>query len=261
MAYSQRVDTANTYALFAVALTAVVGIVLMIIGAGVFSDPMIIVGIVLLFVALASFLTTAERIRHKEYSGARGPLMAWGIVAIVFSALVGALLFNMGGGLFFLSFGQLLAGILFFLSHSQMIPPSAEAGGIQRQPSARPRADQPRTELTSDTTLIGIASLQCKNGTDRGSTFRLGKGRATVGRGEGNDVNLEDLTVSRTHAEITYDGKNFAINDLGSSNGTYVDGTAVPAGQPRKLRDGAQVKLGEETFLFSTEEKTQLVDG
>jgi len=74
-------------------------------------------------------------------------------------------------------------------------------------------------------------------------------------------VKLDDKTVSRTHAEITYDGKSFAISDLGSSNGTYVDGTAVPAGQPRKLRDGAQVKLGEEMFLFSTEEKTQLVDG
>lgn len=222
------------------------------------------VGIILLFVALAAFLTTSERIRQQDYSGSRTPLMAWGILAFVLAAVIGYLGLYIGGGILVMSFGELLAGILFFLSHSQMIPPPSQPPEVRREHLERVerverRVDQARTEVAADTTLLGIASLQCKNGADRGSTFRLGKGRATIGRGEGNDVKLEDTTVSRTHAEITYDGRSFAINDLGSSNGTYVDGTAVPTGQPRKLREGAQIKLGEELFLFSTEEKTQLV--
>ncbi len=260
MSYGQRVESAGAYILFAVALNAIIGIVLIFVGSGVLSDPIVIVGIVLLLVALASFLTTAERVRRREYSGARGPLMAWGIIAIVFSALIGALLFSMGGGFLFLSFGELLAGILFIVSHSQMIPPPPQPTGLPSQQQPRPYGDQSRTQLKSETQLVGIASLQCKDGTDQGSTFRLGKGRVTLGRGEGNDIRLNDPTISRTHAEITYDGNDFTINDLGSMNATYVDGTAVPIGQPRRLRDGAQVKLGSELFTFSAGQKTQLVE-
>lgn len=243
---------------FAVGLTALVGIVLILVGSGSVSNPVVVLGIILLISSLASFLTTVERIRRRDYVGARGPLMVWGVIAIILSALIGALLFNMGGGFLFLSFGELLAGILFIVAHSQVLPPQP-IGAVQTQ-QPRQFSEQPKTQLKADTQLLGIASLQCKEGADQGSMFRLGKGRATIGRGEGNDIRLNDPTVSRTHAEISYDGKDFTINDLGSLNATYVDGTAVPTGQPRSLRDGAQVKLGNELFVFSAGQKTQLIE-
>lgn len=244
----------------AVAISTFIGIILIVIGAGSLSDPVVVLGIVLLITALASFLTTGDRIRRHDYVGARGPLIAWGIIAIILSALIGALLFNMGGVFLFLCFGELLSGILLIVAHAQVIPPQPQPAGAAQAQQARQPSGQSRTQLKVDTELVGIASLQCKEGEDRGNAFRLGKGRAALGRGEGNDIRLNDPTISRTHAEISYDGKNFTINDLGSLNGTYVDGTAVPTGQPRMLRDGAQVKLGNEVFVFSAGQKTELVE-
>lgn len=256
MSYAYRTESSETYSWIAVILTALIGIILIVLGAGSATNPTLVIGIILLIVALASYLTTADRIRHRDYRAARTPLMLWGIVAIVFAALIGAVLMNLGGIFLFLSFGELLAGILFIVAHSGLHPPM-----VTQQPAvsyAERGSGQARTELKSETELIGVASLQCKDGADAGSTFKLGRGRSTIGRDEGSDIRLNDPTVSRTHAEIFYDGKQFTINDLGSLNGTYVDGTAVARGVPRKLRDGAQVKLGSEVLIFTAGQSTQL---
>ncbi|MGH2804437.1 MAG: FHA domain-containing protein, partial [Thermoleophilaceae bacterium] len=64
---------------------------------------------------------------------------------------------------------------------------------------------------------------------------------ATVGR-EGCDITLGDPDVSRRHAEIRLEDDGVSIEDLGSTNGTYVNGERI--GAPRRLQDGDEVKLG-----------------
>jgi FHA domain-containing protein len=63
----------------------------------------------------------------------------------------------------------------------------------------------------------------------------------TIGR-EGCDITLGDPDVSRRHAEIQISNGDIVINDLGSTNGTFVNGERID--QPRSLSDGDEVRIG-----------------
>ncbi len=71
-----------------------------------------------------------------------------------------------------------------------------------------------------------------------------------IGRGLGNDIILEDSRVSRHHAQLRYRQRRFWITDLGSTNGTFVNGARV---SETALRDGDTISLGglEMTFRDS----------
>jgi predicted component of type VI protein secretion system len=71
---------------------------------------------------------------------------------------------------------------------------------------------------------------------------------ATIGREE-CDIILTDPDVSRRHAAIRLEGEAVAIEDLGSTNGTYVNGERI--GAPRSLRDGDEVKIGSTVWRVS----------
>src|SRR3954451_18394885 len=68
---------------------------------------------------------------------------------------------------------------------------------------------------------------------------------ATIGR-EGCEVNLMDPEVSRRHATIRDQGGSLAIEDLGSTNGTYVNGARISVVTAR--RDGDEVRLGNSVW-------------
>jgi FHA domain/Protein of unknown function (DUF3662) len=72
-------------------------------------------------------------------------------------------------------------------------------------------------------------------------------GRARIGRSEESDVFLVDPSVSRTHAVVEVDGTEPVVRDLGSTNGTYVNGERVEA---RPLRDGDELTFGNTTMRF-----------
>ena len=73
------------------------------------------------------------------------------------------------------------------------------------------------------------------------SNFALFDG-LRIGRGEDNDVVVADGRASRRHARIVADRDGFAIEDAGSSNGTFVDGGAV---ERARLHPGASIVVGE----------------
>ncbi len=66
-------------------------------------------------------------------------------------------------------------------------------------------------------------------GRDRGTRFELEKPTLSIGRDVRNDIRLQDTEVSRRHAELRQIDGGFSIHDLGSSNGTFVNGTAISA--------------------------------
>jgi pSer/pThr/pTyr-binding forkhead associated (FHA) protein len=74
--------------------------------------------------------------------------------------------------------------------------------------------------------------------------------RSVLGRSRDADVRIEDPNVSRRHAEIVQEGSTFWLVDLGSTNGTEVDGRRV---QRVRLDDGSQFTIGETTVTFSAE--------
>ncbi|MBI3964001.1 MAG: FHA domain-containing protein [Chloroflexi bacterium] len=73
-----------------------------------------------------------------------------------------------------------------------------------------------------------------------------------IGRGSRNDVQLDDHTVSRYHALIRAAGGHYVLSDLGSSNGTFVNGVLVQA--PHSLRSGDRVRIGSAELVFRADE-------
>ena len=69
-------------------------------------------------------------------------------------------------------------------------------------------------------------------------------GPLTVGRAATGQVCIDHASVSRAHAEIKVAGDDVLVRDLGSTNGTFVDGVRL-GGQPVPLRDGSEVKFGD----------------
>jgi len=68
----------------------------------------------------------------------------------------------------------------------------------------------------------------------------------TLGRSSQNDFVLTDEKVSRTHARILFDGSNFYVEDLGSKNGTFVNGKQIAERQPLTGRNDV-IGLGPDT--------------
>lgn len=79
-----------------------------------------------------------------------------------------------------------------------------------------------------------------------GRTFRLQKGSNLLGRGQDAHFRLPDTGVSRQHAEIRYDGRNAVLSDLGSTNGTTVNGGPV---QDWQLADGDHIRVGHSDIV------------
>ena len=69
----------------------------------------------------------------------------------------------------------------------------------------------------------------------------------TVGRGQESSIFLDDVTVSRKHAEIVHGERSYRICDVGSLNGTYVNRVRVDAVD---LRNGDEIQVGKYRFRF-----------
>ena len=76
------------------------------------------------------------------------------------------------------------------------------------------------------------------------SRVRLRVGKNVVGRLPGIEILLDDAQVSRRHAEITWDGARCTVMDVGSHNGTFVNGARLISNVPAPLRPGDRVSFG-----------------
>jgi len=93
----------------------------------------------------------------------------------------------------------------------------------------------------------GSAILVVQRGPGAGSRFLLDRDVSVAGRHPEADIFLDDVTVSRRHAEFSRQGTVFSVRDLGSLNGTYVGGQLV--GEAR-LSDGQDVQIGKFRLTF-----------
>lgn len=71
--------------------------------------------------------------------------------------------------------------------------------------------------------------------------WSLAKPAMTIGRSEDNDIVIDDRWVSRHHARIRVDGQQYIVEDLGSKNGTLVNGQRIEG--PRGLADGDEIQI------------------
>ena len=84
-------------------------------------------------------------------------------------------------------------------------------------------------------------------GPGEGSEFALNADLLTVGRSPDSEVFLDDVTVSRRHAEFRRGSSGWSIRDAGSLNGTYVNRRRV---EDHQLNGGDEVQIGKFRFVF-----------
>lgn len=95
-------------------------------------------------------------------------------------------------------------------------------------------------------------TLRILDGSDRGKIFDDVPFPITIGREEGNSIQLNDDRISRFHLKIQQDHEDVVLTDLGSTNGSRVNNEEV---QLRILRHGDMISVGRSTLLFGTREE------
>lgn len=114
---------------------------------------------------------------------------------------------------------------------------------------------------TTDATVPDLMSaakpqyptLTILKGPSTGSSFVLDTPEITLGRDPSSSVFLNDMTVSRHHAVVRIQGQLASIEDLGSLNGTWVDGAIV---NQAALQDGSTIQIGTFRMVFHTTHAT-----
>lgn len=92
------------------------------------------------------------------------------------------------------------------------------------------------------------ALLIVQHGPNVGARFLLDAPRITAGRSPQADIFLDDVTVSRKHAEFIGEGGEYAVRDVGSLNGTYLNRVRIDETAP--LRDGDEVQIGKYRLTY-----------
>jgi pSer/pThr/pTyr-binding forkhead associated (FHA) protein len=114
--------------------------------------------------------------------------------------------------------------------------------------SASP-SPSPATRVPPPEPVVLLATLEIINeGAGKGTRFRLERPVAHIGRGPANEVRLRDESVSGSHATLTRRGSQWVVLDLGSTNGTYVDGERISG--ERVLQGVCEIRFGGIKMVF-----------
>lgn len=125
-----------------------------------------------------------------------------------------------------------------------------EAMGQESDSTEEYHAEEPTVSFVLDPTTDESVALKpgdfdryalvVERGPYRGVTWLLEEGETTVGRHPDDDIFLDDVTVSRHHVKIVCKAGHLSVEDLGSTNGTYVNGERV---------DSVELAAGDELII------------
>ena len=148
-------------------------------------------------------------------------------------------------------------------------PPQPAAGEVGERTSIRRErlktvVDEPLPDLAppqpAPPTAAALAmpvgkrlSLAVIDGPDAGTVHRLEKPRVTIGR-QGSDINLNDGDSSRQHAAVEVRDTVYTLHDLGSTNGTLVDGQKID--KSIELQNHSEFQVGSSTLMLIVTEDT-----
>ncbi|PUA79257.1 FHA domain-containing protein [Nocardioides currus] len=135
-------------------------------------------------------------------------------------------------------------------------PPAAESDatstitfGVPASVDTSDRKLSPVDAAAVDALPEGHALLIVQRGPSAGSRFLLDADLTGAGRHPESEIFLDDVTVSRRHAEFRRTGNTFTVSDVGSLNGTYVNRDRIDSVQ---LTDGDEVQIGKYRLVFFT---------
>jgi pSer/pThr/pTyr-binding forkhead associated (FHA) protein len=118
----------------------------------------------------------------------------------------------------------------------------AKVDPLQDAPGPHDDVIVPLDELPNE-----AATLVVRSGSQAGERFVLRDVLTRLGRHPASEISLDDITVSRRHAEITREGRRYSIRDVGSLNGTYVNQQRI---EEMTLSHGDEVQIGKFRLVF-----------
>jgi pSer/pThr/pTyr-binding forkhead associated (FHA) protein len=121
-------------------------------------------------------------------------------------------------------------------------------GGFEPgDPSEKAEGLSTADQAAVDALPTGSALLVVRRGPNAGSRFLLDSDTTTAGRHPSSDIFLDDVTVSRRHAEFVRTADGFSVRDVGSLNGTYVNRDRI---DEAALAGGDEVQVGKYRLVF-----------
>lgn len=97
--------------------------------------------------------------------------------------------------------------------------------------------------------MPGQFQLTMRSGPNPGMVYALEGDQLNIGRDSTNEITVNDAEVSRRHARLTFQGGKYVLEDMGSTNGTFVNGQRLAG--PRVLKSGEVISLGEQiVFVY-----------
>jgi pSer/pThr/pTyr-binding forkhead associated (FHA) protein len=114
-------------------------------------------------------------------------------------------------------------------------------------PSFGGEEEEPHAPTSAETGTASLIELDQVEGTAGRRMHDIDDEVVTVGRGQESSIFLDDVTVSRKHAEVLRGERGFLIRDVGSLNGTYVNRVRVDSVD---LRNGDEIQVGKYRFRF-----------
>jgi signal transduction histidine kinase len=111
---------------------------------------------------------------------------------------------------------------------------------------------EPRVDATFRSVMR--PTVVCVSGPDIGKAFQLGLGDTVIGRGS-VDISLTETDISRRHARLTFRGAGIELEDLGSSNGTELNGIRITGSVT--VRAGDRIAIGRTVLVFSQHDELE----
>jgi len=128
--------------------------------------------------------------------------------------------------------------------------------GIEALEPTGPDDEQFADQAAAEALPPGSGLLVVRRGPNAGSRFLLDAEVTTAGRHPESDIFLDDVTVSRRHAEFRKSPEGFAVRDVGSLNGTYVNRERI---DEASLQRGDEVQIGKFRLVFLASARTAIV--
>lgn len=101
--------------------------------------------------------------------------------------------------------------------------------------------------------MPGQYQLTMRSGPNPGTVYALDSDLINIGRDSSNNITVNDAEVSRRHSQLSFQGGKYVLEDMGSTNGTFVNGQRLTG--PRVLKSGEVVSLGEQiVFVYEAVE-------
>ena len=116
-----------------------------------------------------------------------------------------------------------------------------------REPTQGEPPLPPEDQATIEALNPGTALLVVLRGPNTGARFLLDAQEVTVGRNPDSDIFLDDVTVSRKHATFRREGDGYAVADVGSLNGSYVNRERIDLA---RLTTGDEVQIGKFRLVY-----------